>query len=274
MKVKTVTIDADVEAVIRAATLNGNNLTLNSQLPPPMYKKTMKVLELIGFKWNRGQKCHIGEGDSADRLREALDDGKVVDEKQTYQFFETPERLAGRMASLAGIKCGDRVLEPSAGRGSIINAIFALQDAPSVVFAVELDPKNVHWLKAVDAEINQAPPQKTICVTEGNFLEHQDQYDRIVMNPPFTQDQAVKHVKHAYDLLLPGGRLVSIMDKGWLFGSSRIRSEFRDWYEGMQNEGLASIPEVLPAGTFKDSGTTIETVLVILQKPLSKEQAA
>ena len=204
MRIKTVNIEPDVAAVIRAAKLDGNKLTLNGQLTAQMYKKVMKVLELIGFKWNRSAKCHIGEGDSAAKLTEALSVGTVVNEKQTYQFFETPTQVAAKIAALAGIKPGDRVLEPSAGKGAIIRAI--QQECPqlAVVFACELNPQMASDLSTL-AAASRIAGHGDVVVTCEDFLDHEEKYDRIVMNPPFTQDQAVRHVKHAYDLLNPGG---------------------------------------------------------------------
>ena len=204
MRIKTVNIEPDVAAVIRAAKLDGNKLTLSGQLTAQMYKKVMKVLELIGFKWNRSAKCHIGEGDSAAKLTEALSVGTVVNEKQTYQFFETPTQVAAKIAALAGIKPGDRVLEPSAGKGAIIRAI--QQECPqlAVVFACELNPQMASDLSTL-AAASRIAGHGDVVVTCEDFLDHEEKYDRIVMNPPFTQDQAVRHVKHAYDLLNPGG---------------------------------------------------------------------
>lgn len=270
MKIKTITIDADVEAVLRSAELDGNNLTLNGQLTSQMYKKVMKILEQIGFKWNRSAKCHIGEGDSADRFREALDVGKVVNEKQTYQFFATPSKIADRLVSLSGIGPGDRVLEPSAGRGAIIDAIWrcSKSEVPPVLFAVEIDPKNVKFLKDRNAESKDS----SLCVTEQDFLDHTEQYDRIVMNPPFTCGQDIDHVRHAYNLLLPGGRLTSVMSPSWQHNDQRKARDFREWLDEMVNEGRAYMEE-LPAGTFSESGTDIKTVIVTVQKPLSQVTA-
>ena len=39
-------------------------------------------------------------------------------------------------------------------------------------------------------------------------------YDRIIMNPPFSNRQDAEHVRHAYDLLKPNGRIVAIMGEG------------------------------------------------------------
>ena len=66
-------------------------------------------------------------------------------------------------------------------------------------------------------------------------------YDRIVMNPPFSKRQDTEHVRRAYDLLKPGGRLVAIVSEGSFFGKDKKASEFRDWLEevGGTSEKLA-----------------------------------
>jgi phospholipid N-methyltransferase len=257
MKIKTVNIDSDVEKVLREAKLEGNNLTLQSQLDRSMYTKVIGVLEQIGFKWNKKLKCHVGEGDSSEQFMQALDEGKVVNAKQTYQFFATPDAICDKLVGYADIQAGHFFLEPSAGKGAIVKAVHRLADAPHIrFFAIELDPKNVAELQKLDY----------LNVAEGDFLKHKQMVDRIVMNPPFSQDQAIRHVKHAYDLLSPGGRLVAIMDKGWMFGANKTRREFKEWYEGMQSDGFASVPEELPPGTFKDSGTNVGAILVIISK--------
>ncbi|MEN9926674.1 MAG: hypothetical protein RL268_2800, partial [Pseudomonadota bacterium] len=56
-------------------------------------------------------------------------------------------------------------------------------------------------------------------------------YDRIIMNPPFSNRRDAEHVRHAFDLLKPGGRIVAIMGDGVFFGQDRKAQEFRDWLE-------------------------------------------
>ena len=141
MKIKSITIAPDVEAVLRQAVLMGNMLVLQGQLSRDLYVKTNKVLELVGFKWSKKFKGHVGEGDSMDRLKEALSGGTVVDEKATFQFYETPDDLADRMVELANIREGDRVLEPSAGKGALVHAIFRRHKSFPRVFVCELEPK-------------------------------------------------------------------------------------------------------------------------------------
>ncbi|HHK0428589.1 TPA: methyltransferase, partial [Pseudomonas aeruginosa] len=59
------------------------------------------------------------------------------------------------------------------------------------------------------------------------------QYDRIVMNPPFSKGRDIQHVQHAYSLLKPGGRLVAIMSEGAFFQSNKAAENFRAWLDGL-----------------------------------------
>lgn len=99
----------------------------------------------------------------------------------------------------------------------------------------------------------------------GDFLQFDGRFDRIVMNPPFADGQDVKHVIHAYGLLSEGGRLVSIMSPSWRFNSASKFVAFREWLDILAADGRLTV-EDLPAGTFKESGTDIATVIVALQK--------
>jgi len=266
MKIKMITIAPEVEAVLHQAILDDNKLILQGQLDRLMYTKVMKILEQIGFKWNKKEKCHIGEGDSADKLREALGSGKVVNEKQTYQFFETQEAEADNMVERAEILPNYRVLEPSAGRGAIIKAIYRKlgDNAPFRVHAVELDPHNVEVLKDM----------VHVIVYAHDFMEHPTtgygyKYDRILMNPPFNGGQDVEHVRHAYEMLDNGGKIIAIMSTGWLTKSDKKSATFRRWFDDLSELGYAEVVEKIKSGAFKNSGTMVETLMVSIEKPPS-----
>ena len=50
------------------------------------------------------------------------------------------------------------------------------------------------------------------------------------MNPPFEKGQDIDHVKHAYDLLKPGGRGCFYYVRGSPSSEGIIKAaEFRDW---------------------------------------------
>ena len=76
------------------------------------------------------------------------------------------------------------------------------------------------------------------------------QFDRIVMNPPFADGADVRHVEHARTKLKPGGRLVSVVANGprQRAGLEPIASEWID----------------LPAGSFKDQGTSVNAAIVVI----------
>ncbi|ULQ47391.1 hypothetical protein JN531_003700 [Flagellatimonas centrodinii] len=93
-------------------------------------------------------------------------------------------------------------------------------------------------------------------------------YDRIIMNPPFSDGRDMKHVRHAYDLLRPGGRIVAIMGEGAFFRDNQQARDFRDWLESV--EGTS---EKLAEGTFQDPSLPVTTGanarMVVIEKPSS-----
>ncbi len=93
---------------------------------------------------------------------------------------------------------------------------------------------------------------------EGNYdpIEQagSGKYDRIVMNPPFSNGRDVDHVKHAYSLLKPGGRVVAIMGEHSFFAGDKKSKEFRDWLEE-----VGGSEEKLEEGTFQDANLPVNT---------------
>lgn len=91
-------------------------------------------------------------------------------------------------------------------------------------------------------------------------------YDRIIMNPPFSDRRDAEHVRHAFELLRPGGRLVAIMGEGVFFGKDKKAQDFRDWLE--EKGGTA---EKLPEGSFMDPtlpvNTAVNARMVVIDKP-------
>lgn len=169
------------------------------------------------------------------------------------QLFPTPPELAARMVEIAEIEEGHRVLEPSAGTGVIVNAIHIANLAAgqqSDIHAVELNASLAHHLAFNDA-LGGAR------VTNGDFLAQNGnlgQFDRVLMNPPFGNAEDIKHIKHALHMLKPGGRLVAICANG-----PRQQAALRPLVDESGGEW-----EDLPAGTFKDSGTNVNTALLTI----------
>ena len=218
------------------------------------YMEVNKILELSGGKWNRSKKGHIFESEEkASQMLGVLDKGEVVDKKKTYQFFETPKLVVRQMLELADIKYTDNpvkmqdVLEPSAGLGAIADEV----DQSQCLFRCgELDEEKAKIL--ID---------KNYPVFVGDFLTgNWEKFDRIIMNPPFTRGQDADHVLHAYSLLRKGGRVVSVMASGVTFNQQKKYQKVRDLIE--KNGQIID----LPTNSFKESGTNVNCVLVVLNK--------
>lgn len=259
-KPKTKAIDPAVQDVLDRSTVTGNTLKLPEQLPRPDYVAVDKVLKGLGGKWDRRAGGHVFPFDPATLVTKAVNDGAYQDRAQTLQFFETPPDLAGDMACLAAIQPGDRVLEPSAGHGALVRAV--LRAEPSHVQAVEIDQHNVDVLNAT---IGMARATGRVSVVQCDFLEYASvaaaRFDVVVMNPPFSGGQDVAHIRAAWGMLKPGGRLVSVCGEGAFFRADRVAVEFRAWLDEIGAE-----TRELPAGTFRASGTDARARLILAER--------
>lgn len=159
----------------------------------------------------------------------------ILGQKVGLDFFPTPAGEAQRMVQMAGIKAGDRVLEPSAGNGNIADAAAA---AGAKVDVLEISSQLREILKV-----------KGYNVVGHDFLEYEpdEKYDAVLMNPPFSNRLDATHIMRAYDMVKPGGKLVAIAGEGVFFGADRKAVEFRDWLERH-----SALVEQLQQRTFQD----------------------
>lgn len=170
-------------------------------------------------------------------------------------FFPTPSEVVDEMISLAQIvSFSDSILEPSAGSGAIADRVRAAFPDNHLT-CIELVSRLVDILKAKAHGRNQPGSHMVLSM---DFMEHTNQYDVILMNPPFEKGQDMDHVRHAYTLLRPGGRLVAIMSPSTFFLSSKKAQEWRSWFEQVNGE----IVRDLPSGTFKTTGVASKLVMI------------
>lgn len=173
-------------------------------------------------------------------------------------FFPTPESVIDMMLAFANIGDKHVVLEPSAGKGDIAEAIW--RQHPTV---------ELHCVEQ-NYELQQLCAAKGLPCALGDFLQHGSSglvYDRVVMNPPFEHGMDIDHVRHAYSLLKPGGKLVAIMCSGSFFRSHKKETQWQEDFAAMEVAGTARrFP--LPDGSFKSSfvPTGVNTVLVVMEK--------
>ncbi|MFM5429801.1 LPD38 domain-containing protein [Aeromonas veronii] len=179
---------------------------------------------------------------------------KLVGNRNAFiDFFPTPESHAADLVALAGIEPGMTVLEPSAGHGMLAEAARA---AGAKVDAVELA-----------GDLREILQAKGFGLVGSDFMATTpaQSYDAVVMNPPFSGDMDIDHVRHAYDHLKPGGRLAAIVSSMAGQRSNKKNKAFREWLDD-----LGASEEMMPEGAFKDSlnPTSVRTKIITIEKPV------
>lgn len=121
--------------------------------------------------------------------------GCIPDHK-SHQFYPTPESVAQVAIDLAEIQPGHSCLEPSAGHGGLADLM------PKGTICVEISDLHCTILKAKGHLAKQA---------DFLTLPASGPFDRIVMNPPFSEGRWQAHLSHAATMLKADGRLVAIL---------------------------------------------------------------
>lgn len=242
-----------VEEILQHCKLENNVMKLPEvQLSKKSYAEAKKWIEEAGGSWQGGKVQGFVFPFNPQRVFAILNAGKRCNLKQEYQFFATPADLCDWLVSLSGGICpDDRVLEPSAGQGNIVKAVHRVSPE-SVVDCYELMPENVEILSKLP----------NVNIKGGDFTRNSgERYSKIIANPPFSKNQDVRHVRMMYELLVPGGVVVSVMSKHWTLSTENICLNFRDWIKeiGAQVHDVAG-------GAFKESGTEIPTCVIVIKK--------
>lgn len=252
-------ISNEALAVLSECVLEGKVVKINTpQLPRPLYEEVNSVLVAIGGKWNRFAKGHVftgPENEISDMLEGCLATGIAVPLRPSG-YFRTPELVVNRMVDLAEIKPGMSILEPSAGDGAIADGI---NISGVELTCIENDPK-LYKILLENLGYLEGHLHANTHVLFKDFLQHDGKYDRVLMNPPFIRLSEIGHIKHAFSLLKQGGRLVSVASSGVTFRREPTAIHFRKLVD--ENGRI----EQLPAGSFKESGTMVNCVLVILER--------
>jgi hypothetical protein len=81
------------------------------------------------------------------------------------------------------------------------------------------------------------------------------------MDPPFEHEQDIAHVRHAYELLAPEGRVVAVMSEWPLFRQTPAATQFRPWLNDQQHS-CTSWPDGLFQRAFRATGVQCRIVTV------------
>ena len=240
---------------------NMNEILLNSkiienrlylpdiQLDRNDYLKLSKELTSLGGKWKGGKVGAFVFDFDPQLIVDKICNNKVNTKKMT-QFFPTPNKIVKKMLDGVEIKHSDKLLEPSAGQGAIIEELIKFN---SNISYCEFEDINVDILK------NKYPNLKFL---KHDFLEVDNlKFDKIFANPPFSKSQDIIHIKHMYDLLNKDGVLVSISGTSWKYKVDKKSKDFKDWLLTQKH----SIEDI-ESGEFSESGTNVATCLIKIYK--------
>lgn len=139
---------------------------------------------------------------------------RFVDE-QTSEFYPTPEYVIDKM--LRGIKWEyiNTVLEPSAGKGDIVQAVS--QSYKNSYATINRETKIDIDCIEIDGNLRAILKDKKfdgakVRIVHDNFLDYRGfkHYDLIIMNPPFSE--GAKHLLKAIDMQKHGGGIVCLLN--------------------------------------------------------------
>lgn len=222
----------------------------------------------------------LGEGDVQEEAQKKADlHNAKTSLAKNFGFFPTPERATATLIEGVRLSPGDRVLEPSAGTG---NLALALKRKGADVQCVEVQPELAKQLHGMG-----------FATHTGDFLTYNkmpgEHFDHVVMNPPFNRERDIDHVMHALTFVEGTGSLHAIMSAGTEFRQTKKARAFReyllrlasnrttftkaeldDWQDTLRTlswkdsrNAKAHVSwEDLPAGSFTESGTNVNTCIL------------
>ena len=173
--------------------------------------------------------------------------------KKIAGFFPTPDKVIDKMFSMAKVFENETILEPSAGLGHIAEQIRLKY------------PNNSLDVVEFNYQLWEALTAKGFNAEHINFLATSHKYDVIFMNPPFENHQDIDHVRHAFKLLNPGGRLVAVM-AGGRSNENSSQSKVKEFQEFVNSNG--GYFDDNEEGSFKSAfnSTGVSTTTVYIEK--------
>lgn len=205
----------------------------------------------------------LGEGRGGEHEADPLAE-KSLTPARRWGFFPTPPALVEKVLYEVPMwrhegEAPLRILEPSAGTGALSVPLAAPQrdrDGRTWRHLVEVVEVQPELARALEASGIYARAHARDFLT----MKPEPRFDVVVMNPPFDRQRDIDHVAHAWGFLKPGGRLVAIMSAGAEFRENAKARAFRELVGGRWRD--------LPAGSFSEQGTNVNTCLLVARKPV------
>ncbi len=191
------------------------------------------------------------------------------EEQLEYQQFSTPLPLAYAALQAAAIRPGDIVLEPSAGTGMLaVMAQCALGDrADGSLHLNEIAATRAGLLSRLFPDASVTRHNAEAIADHLPYLAP----TVVLMNPPFSaspgvnrirHDADLRHIRSAFSMLAPGGRLAAITSRGCVPGDASWARAF---------DRLDPAPRIvfsiaIDGRAYARRGTSFDTRLTVLDR--------
>lgn len=208
----------------------------------------------------------VDPAEAADLKRRRDLEAKLADMRRCNVpgFFPTPDGLADQLVECVRdrLRPDCDVLEPSAGIGSLVEAVLRVEPKANVDCVERLhSAREILILKGF-----AVPSQSDAASHDFETFEPSLLYDAVLMNPPFEKGLDAAHVMRAFSMLKPGGRLAAIMSPGPFIRQDRKSEVFRDWFELNGGRRLDVDPgQFRGVEAFRQTGTSC--CIVVLDRP-------
>lgn len=161
----------------------------------------------------------------------------VIPEVKSHQFYPTPASIAQYVAQILKCQPTHQVLDPDAGRGDLV----AYLNVPEAnITSVEIAPLFCDILGAKGCNVYN----KDFLVWSKEFITAPG-YDKIAINPPYSEGRAKEHTLAALNHLNEKGIMAAVLPAGYK-PEEWIGSEFVCAKSGREF-----------AGEFEDTGITV-----------------
>jgi tRNA G10 N-methylase Trm11 len=189
---------------------------------------------------------------------------KRTDDMVKLQQFSTPPNIAYVVNWLANITTNDKVLEPSAGTGSL--AIWG-KKAGAEVYVNEISDRRNEVLHQLPFDRYFTENAEQI----NNILPADVKPSVVVMNPPFSATtrmsknataNAKKHIEQALKRLEPNGRLIVLTGNGM----AEQKKSFYAWWKEIKAEYDVKANVTVDGKNYKKYGTQYDIQLIVIDK--------
>lgn len=125
---------------------------------------------------------------------------KLISVDSSTECHTTPDQVADYMVEFLDYEAGLTLCEPHAGTGQLIAALVRENIDINLLKAFELNISLCDFVKNRFSDLS---------IEQGDFLEVNEPFDRIICNPPFKK--IIKHMDQVYKCLKNGGIAICLV---------------------------------------------------------------